>query len=126
MDTERKPSFNWNIYRSSKQERRISNKRKADKTEKQARQKRERDALKELSERTDVLITNADKGGAAVIWETKAYINEANRQLNVTSSYKKLLNDPTVTHNKLINDAIDRFKQEQLTPKETAETLKIK
>ena len=90
------------------------------------KRERERDALKELSERTDMLITNADKGGAAVILETKDYINEANRQLNVTSSYKKLPNDPTVTHNKLINDAIDRFKQEQLMPKETAETLKIK
>ena len=73
-----------------------------------------------------MLITNADNGGAAVILETKDYINEANRQLNVTSSYKKLPDDPTVTHNKLINDSIDRFKQEQLMPKETAETLKIK
>ena len=69
-----------------------------------------------------MLITNADKGRAAAILETKDYINEANRQLNVTSSYKKLPNDPTVTH----NDSIDRFKQEQLMPKETAETLKIK
>ena len=29
-------------------------------------------------------------------------------------------------HSKLINDAIDRFKQEQLIRKETAETVKIK
>ena len=40
--------------------------------------KGERDALKKLSERTDVLITNANKGGAVVFWETKDYINEAN------------------------------------------------
>ena len=40
--------------------------------------KREGDALKELSERTDVLITNADKSGAAVIWETRDYIIETN------------------------------------------------
>ena len=73
--------------------------------------KGERDALKELSERTNVLITNADKGGAVVIYETTDYMNEANRQL---------------THNKLINDAIDRFKQEQLIPIETAKILKIK
>ena len=31
-----------------------------------------------------------------------------------------------MTHNKLINDAIDRFKQKQLIPKEAAETLKLK
>ena len=37
--------------------------------------KGERDSLKELSEPTDVLITNADKGGVVVIWKTKDYIN---------------------------------------------------
>lgn len=57
-------------------------------------------------------MTNADKGGVLVIWETKYYINEANRQLNLTSNNKKIPNDPIVTHNKLINNAMDRFKQE--------------
>ena len=81
---------------------------------------------KELSERTNLLITNPCKGGAVVIWETKDYINEANRQLNVTSNYKKLSNDPVVARIKLINNAIDRFKEEQLIPKETSETVKLK
>ena len=31
-----------------------------------------------------------------------------------------------MTHNKLINETIDQLKQEQLIPKETAETLEIK
>ena len=31
-----------------------------------------------------------------------------------------------MTHNKPLNNAIDRFKQKQLLPKDTAETLKIK
>ena len=74
--------------------------------------KGERSALNKLSERTDVLTTNTDKSGAVVIQETKDYIIEANRQLNVTFSYKKLPNDLTVTHNKLINDTIDQFKEE--------------
>ena len=39
---------------------------------------------------------------------------------------QKLPYDPTVTHNKLINGAIDWFKKEQLIPKETPKTLKIK
>ena len=72
-----------------------------------------------------MLITNANEGGAGVMWETKDYINEANRQLNTTSNYKKLPNDPTVTYNKLINDSIDWFKQEQLRPIETVETPKV-
>ena len=116
MDTERKPSFNWDIYRSSKQGRRISNNRKAKKT-KSNLEKGEKDALKELLERTDVLITNVDNGGAVVILETKDYINEASRQMNVTFKFKDLPNDRTVTRNKLINETIDRFKQEQLIPK---------
>ena len=49
--------------------------------------------------------------------ETKDYINEANRQLNVTFNYKNLPNHPTVTHNKLINHAIGRFKQDSEAPK---------
>ena len=47
--------------------------------------KGKKDTLKELSEQTDVLITNVDNDRAVVIWETKDYINEANKQLNVIS-----------------------------------------
>ena len=105
MDTERKSLFNWNIYKSSKQAHRISSNRKVKKSN---LGKGERDILKELSGQTDVLIRKADKGGAVVIWETKDY-KEPNWQPNLTSNYKKLTNYPTVSHNKLINDAIDWF-----------------
>ena len=57
-----------------------------------------------------MFIINADKGGAVVIRETMDYISETNRQLNVTFKYKNLPNDTTVTPNKLIHGAIDRFK----------------
>ena len=71
-----------------------------------------------------MLKTNADKGGTVVTWETQDYISEANQQSNITSNYKKIPNGSTLTHNKLINDIIDRFKHEQLIPKERAESLK--
>lgn len=58
--------------------------------------------------------------GIEVIWENKDYIIEANRRLNVASNDKKLANDLTVTHIRLINDAIDPFKQEILIQKDTA------
>ena len=58
--------------------------------------------------------------GVEVIWENKDYIIEANRRLNVASNDKKLANDLTVTHIRLINDAIDPFKQERLIQKDTA------
>ena len=81
---------------------------------------------KELSERTNLFITNPCKDGAVVSWETKDYINEANRQLNVTSNYKTLSNDPSVTRSKLINNTIDWFKQEQLIPKKLLKHSKKK
>ena len=44
-----------------------------------------------------MLIKNTYKSRAIVIWDTKHYISEANRQLDVVSNYKKLVNEPTVT-----------------------------
>ena len=70
-----------------------------------------------LRNSSNVLITNADKGGTVVTWD---YINEANRQPTITSNYKKISNGSTLTHNKLINVIIDQVKQEQLIPKERA------
>ena len=44
----------------------------------------ERDALLELSQRDDIIITKPDKGGAIVVINVDDYIQEANRQLNNT------------------------------------------
>ena len=37
------------------------------------------------------------------------YISEAQRQLNDKNNYKKLQTDPTLQHNKLVNDTVERF-----------------
>ena len=50
-----------------------------------------------------MLITKAE-----ISCETKDLINEANRQLNVTSNYKNLPNNSTVTSNELVIDAMDK------------------
>ena len=42
--------------------------------------KDEKVALKDLSKRDDIIITNADKGGAVVIMDANDYIREAKRQ----------------------------------------------
>ena len=55
----------------------------------------------------------------------KDYIKEAERQLNNTENCRKLLEDPTVTNMKLVNDAIERFKKQNLINKKIAEGLKI-
>ena len=56
--------------------------------------KNERTSMKELSEREDIIITKADKGGDVVIVDVKDYIKEAERQLNNTENYRKLQEDP--------------------------------
>ena len=63
-----------------------------------------------------LIITNADKGGAVVIMDTDSYIKEANRQLCYKASYKKLAQDPTLQHNRIVNETIERFKNEKLLP----------
>ena len=80
--------------------------------------------MKELSEREDIIITKADKGGAVVIVDVKDYIKEAERQLNNTENYRKLQEDPTATNMKLVNDTIERFKKQKLINEKVAEGLK--
>ena len=58
-------------------------------------------ALKSLSKRKDVVIKAADKGGAAVVWRTDLYRQEAFRQLSNTSFYAKVDRDLTTTNQKL-------------------------
>ena len=60
--------------------------------------KDELNALNELQKRDDLIIPNADKGGAVVIMDVKDYIDEAKRQLDNENCYKKLTNDPTKMH----------------------------
>ena len=81
--------------------------------------------MKELSDHTDIIITKADQGGAAVIMNVKDYINEAHRQLNNKDHYKILNKDPTTTNAKLVNDAIQRFKKEILLEEKIADGLKV-
>ena len=37
------------------------------------------------------------------------YISEAQRQLNDENNSEKLQTDPTLQHNKLLNDRVERF-----------------
>ena len=75
--------------------------------------KTERTSMKELSEREDIVITKADKGGAVNIVDVRDYIKEAERQLNNTENYRKVQEDPTATNIKLVNDTIERFKNQK-------------
>ena len=72
--------------------------------------KKEREVLEALKNRTDIIITNADKGGALVINDVKAYLSEANRQLSNKDHYKKLNYNPTSENGALVENAIDSLR----------------
>lgn len=57
----------------------------------------EQKALNDLQQIDNIIIIEA-KGRAVVIWNTDDYIDDTSRQLNKTSSYKKLENDPTESY----------------------------
>ena len=81
--------------------------------------------MKHLARRRNIIIITAQKGGAVVILETENYIKEANRHLSDKNIYNTLQTDPTLQHNKIVNDTLDRFKNENLLSKKTAEGLKV-
>ena len=80
--------------------------------------------MEELTKRKDLIITNADKGGAVVIMETDNYIKEAIRQLP-EKVQDQLTQDPTLQYNRMVNQTIERFKNEKLLPQKIADGLKI-
>ena len=86
--------------------------------------KDEKVALKDLSKRDDIIITNVDKGSAVVIMDVNDYIREGKYQLNDSKNCKVLAKDPTTTNNNLVNQTIGRFTQEQLINENIANGLK--
>ena len=81
--------------------------------------------MEELSKRNNPIITKADKGGTVVVIDTDNYIKEANRQLSDKASYKQLTEDPTLQHNRMLKQTIQRFKNEKLLSQKTAGDLKV-
>ena len=83
----------------------------------------ERKAMEELSQREDIIISKADKGGAVVIQEVDDYVAEANRQLGDSEYYKRIDHDLTPEHTATVNAAIDKLAAEELINKKTAKAL---
>ena len=46
-------------------------------------------------------------------------------QLSHKTRYKQLIQGPTLQQNRMVNQTIERFKNEKLIPKKTADGLKI-
>ena len=87
--------------------------------------KEETKALENLMKRDDIIICNADKGGAVVIIDVKDYIQETMRQLNDSMFYEKVSNNPTKLHTELVNHAIEKLKREGKLNEKLADGLKV-
>ena len=83
----------------------------------------EQEAIRHLAKQRYIIVTTADKGGALTIMDTENYIKEANRQLS--DNCKTLQTEFTLQHNKMVNDTLDQFKNENPLSKRTAEGLKV-
>ena len=83
----------------------------------------ERMALQSLMHREDIIIPQADKGGAVCIISIDDYIKEAKRQLDDTNFYTQMPTDLTSTHVEIINNTIKQFAKEKLLPMQVAKTL---
>ena len=86
--------------------------------------KSEQEALDQIKEMNDLVITKADKGGAVVLQNVENYIGEAKRQLSDQTYYKKVGTNPTDEHAALVSNALDGLKQRELLDERTAEKLK--
>ena len=68
--------------------------------------KKERQAIKSLSQNPNIIIKLADKGGAIVIQDKHKYIEECLRQLNNKEHYKKLHYNTLVTLELIVKIAL--------------------
>ena len=67
----------------------------------------------------------ADKGGAVVIVNVDDYKKEANRQLDNTEFYTKIVTNPTTTHNDIVNKTIWKFVKVKLLREHVAKALVV-
>ena len=69
--------------------------------------KNEQEALKNVKKYHDIVIKEADKGGAVVVWERKDYCKEAYNHLNDQQVYEVTESDPLKEVNVLVEKALD-------------------
>ena len=79
--------------------------------------KDEKDALRSLSKRDDIVIKRADKGGAIVVWRKDLYISEAERQLSDNLFYEQMPSDLTSQNNLIISKTIKEEIDENRLPR---------
>ena len=83
-------------------------------------------ALKSFKSDYNVVIKEADKGSAVVVWDRGDYIMEADRQLNDRQVYEEIEVDPTVELVKTINNRLQELRAEVPGLAEVTDYLQVK
>eukprot|EP00795_Rhopilema_esculentum_P016113 gene16113-biopygen5453 len=73
----------------------------------------------------NIVIKEADKGSAVVVWDRGDYIEEANRQLGDRQVYEEIEVDPTIELGKAVNNRIIELRVEDPGLKEVTDFLKV-
>ena len=69
----------------------------------------ERQALKKLAKRTDIIIKQADKGSGIVVQSKEKYVEHGEAHVSDERTYVPLQRDPTVALTKEINETLNDF-----------------
>ena len=85
----------------------------------------DKNAIEYFSKCNNLVITKADKAGATVILDIKDYIATTNKQLQDNSFYQKLNVDPTAKDSKIVNSAVESFRNQELLLNSTASQLTV-
>ena len=83
-------------------------------------------SLKQLKSDGSIVIKEADKGSAVVVWDRGDYISEANRQLDDRQVYEEVEVDPTVDLGKTINSRLNELREEDPGLEEVTDYLQVK
>lgn len=84
---------------------------------------KEAQAIKALASRNDIVIKPADKGGAVVVLNADSYIGEAQRQLDDTTYYRRLNDDPTAEFKRIVSDVVTDLVKENKIAQSALRTL---
>ena len=88
--------------------------------------KEERQAIDSLRNDNSIIIKEADKGSAIVIWDRDDYLNEAKKQLGDDKVYEHLVGDVVSPLVKVIKESLAKIKRRGDIPKETLDYFLVK
>ena len=83
----------------------------------------EREALKSLKEREDVIIQSADKGGKVVVMNRSEYTEKCNLDLSNGKFYKVMQSDPTPRYVEEIHQSIADLRSQEIITENEAKFL---